>query len=199
METSKAIAGRRSIRKYLDWDVSEDAIRQIIGAGILAPSSKNRQPWRFVVVKGRDAKGGMLAAMKTGMEREERMNSVLPQSRKYVSGAKQTLKVMEQAPVTIFVINPSKKRTQISANLEEQFYQLADAQSIGAAIENMLITAAELGLGTLWNCDIYFAYEEICAWLGTDEQVIAAVSIGYPAENPPQRPRKPLYDVVEWL
>ena len=106
---------------------------------------------------------------------------------------------MEQAPVTLFVINPSKKRTQIPANLEEQFYQLADAQSIGAAIENMLITAAELGLGTLWNCDIYFAYEEICVWLGTEEQVIAAVSIGYPAENPPQRPRKPLNDVVEWL
>jgi nitroreductase len=199
MDAYKAIMERRSIRKYMGRDISEEMIGQIISAAILAPSSKNRQPWRFVVVKGRDAKAKMLAAMRAGIEREQSIRPVLTHSKQYICGARQTLKIMEQAVVTIFAINPSNKWTHIPSNMEEQFYQLADTQSIGAAIENMMITATELGLGSLWNCDIFFAYEEICEWLRTDEQVVAAISIGYPAESPMQRPRKALHEVVEWM
>lgn len=62
----------------------------------------------------------------------------------------------------------------------------------------MLLTATEKGIGSLWICDIYFAYAELCQWLGDDGQLIAALAFGYPDEHPKARPRKKLEDVVEW-
>ncbi|MBQ3584068.1 MAG: nitroreductase family protein [Lachnospiraceae bacterium] len=41
------INSRRSIRKYLDKEVSKEVIEQIIDAARMAPSAKNRQPWKF--------------------------------------------------------------------------------------------------------------------------------------------------------
>ena len=193
-----ALYKRRSIRKYSEREVSEYLIRQLIHAATQAPSSKNRQPWRFVVVRSSSAKSEMIAAMKSGLEREASSPS-LPQSQHYLGGAVHTLKIMEAAPVTIFVINPSCRWNTLPTGMEEQFYRLADTQSIGAAIQNMLVTATALELGTLWNCDIFFAYEEICQWLETDEQVVAAISVGFPAEDPMPRPRKSVDDVTEWL
>jgi len=74
-----------------------------------------------------------------------------------------------------------------------------DIQSIGAAIQNMLLAAQELGLGSLWICDVFIAYEELCHWLGETGELIAAVSFGYADESPPARPRKPMREVVREL
>jgi nitroreductase len=50
MKVFEAIANRRSIRKFKRNPVPEGDIRRILQAGILAPSGKNRQPWKFYVV-----------------------------------------------------------------------------------------------------------------------------------------------------
>ena len=50
---NESIENRRSIRKYQDAPVSRALLEQILRAGNLAPSAKNRQPWRFVVATGR--------------------------------------------------------------------------------------------------------------------------------------------------
>ena len=46
---------------------------------------------------------------------------------------------------------------------------------------------------------MFYAYEELAAWLGQDTQMIAAVSLGYPADNPVIFSRKPLADVTVWF
>ena len=51
MNTIDAIQKRRSIRKFTDQPVPREMIKRILQAGIDAPSAKNRQPWRFVVVQ----------------------------------------------------------------------------------------------------------------------------------------------------
>jgi nitroreductase len=53
MNVLEAIKTRRSIRSYTDKPVSDDAIQTIIGAGMLAPSAGNQQPWHFIVVRDR--------------------------------------------------------------------------------------------------------------------------------------------------
>ena len=50
MNTLDAIAGRRSIRRFKDQAVPRELIERVLAATVLAPSGKNRQPWRFVVV-----------------------------------------------------------------------------------------------------------------------------------------------------
>ena len=65
-------------------------------------------------------------------------------------------------------------------------------------MENMSLAAVENGLGSLWICDIYFAYLELCAWLNCDGELAAAFALGYAGEAPMPRPRKNFDDIVEW-
>lgn len=54
METLEAIRTKRAVRQYRDEPVPEDVLRQILDAGRLAQSSKNTQPWHFLVVRDRE-------------------------------------------------------------------------------------------------------------------------------------------------
>lgn len=192
----EAIKNRRSIRKFKEEEVPRHMIEEIIQSGVLAPSAKNRQPWKFVVVSG-NAKADMVSAMGNGLERE-REHPLLPNVSQYISGASYTLKIMEKAPVTIFIVNPVGVDIHSSLTEEEHIEELCNAQSIGAAIENMILTATELGLGSLWICDTYFAYDELQTYLNTEGELIAALTIGYADEAPNARPRKSMDEVVEW-
>ena len=192
----QSIQQRRSIRKYKSDDVPKEAIEQIIQAGRLAPSSKNRQPWQFIITTGR-AKDESLCAMQRGLEREKNA-PLLPESAQYLSGAEHTLRIMQEAPVIIYIVNPLGLELQRSLTAEERIYEICNVQSVGAAIENMTLTATEQGLGSLWICDIYFAYEELTNWLNVDGQLLAALAVGYADEAPQSRPRKDISDLVEW-
>ena len=190
------IHDRRSIRKFKDAPIPHGDIEKIISAGMQAPSTKNNQPWRFVVVEN-DAKADMLFAMEKGLE-QELLLPKLPDSGRHVSSARHTMSIMAQAPVTIFIINPLNKMECLSHDWESRIFEVANIQSVGACIQNMLLQAVELGYGSLWNCNIYLAYHEISAWLETEQQVVAAVSFGIPNEQPNARPRKGMHELVEW-
>ena len=188
---------RRSIRKYQDKPIPKQDILDIVQSAMKAPSPKNRQPWRFIVVKEKE-KDEMLHAFRQGIFREETGNALLPQSKEYIEGAKYTVKVLEQAPVIVFVVNALGKDLTEERTPEEYVYDICNIQSIGAAIQNMLLTATEKGIGSLWVCDTYFAYPELCRWLNVKGEFLAAVAFGYPDEKPDERPRKRPEDVLEW-
>ncbi len=190
------IKKRRSIRRYKNTPVEREIILDILEAGMLAPSSKNRQPWRFIVVMD-SAKESMLAAMQKGLEREKHA-PLLPESAEYLKAAEHTLEIMAQAPIAIFVINPLGMKLQSPLTPERRIYEICNAQSIGAAMENMTLTATEHGLGSLWICDTYFAYDELKQWLATEGEPVAAMAIGYADEAPAARTRKGLEEIVEW-
>ena len=193
---NESMKNRRSIRKYQDAPVSRALLEQILQAGNLAPSAKNRQPWRFVVATGR-GKAEAVAAMRRGLAREAE-TPLLPGSAQHRQGAAYTAQIMEQAPAVIFAINPLGRDVRAPLSPEERVYEICNAQSLGAALENMALRATELGLGSLWICDIYFAYDELKAWLGGEGEPFAAMAIGYAAEAPRPRPRRALRDIVEW-
>ena len=192
-----AIFDRRSIRKFISTPLAEEDIRDILQSGICEKKKKNRQPWKFVVVQGK-AKEEMIRVFRQGICREENGEALLPQSRAYLSSAKYTVDVMEQAPVILFILNPLGKELFAPLTPEERIYEVCNIQSLSAAIENMLLAAQEKGIGSLWICDIFFAYPELCQWLGQKGELLAAVAFGYAAESPGARPRKSLEEVVEW-
>jgi len=61
MDTLEAIRKRRSIRKYRRDSVPANLVEEIIGAGMMAPSAGNQQPWHFVVVDDRQMLDGIIA------------------------------------------------------------------------------------------------------------------------------------------
>lgn len=170
---------------------------EIIQSGINAPSSKNRQPWKYIVVQSRE-KEEMLEVFRRGISREENERALLPQSRQHISAAKYTVDIMADAPVIVFVVNSLGKSILSELTPEERVYEICNIQSISASIQNMLLSATEKGIGSLWICDIYFAYSELCEWLNSEGQLVAAIALGYPDESPRERPRKSLNDVVVW-
>lgn len=194
----EAIFNRRSIRKYTEQPVSKSIIEEIIRAGMLAPSSKNRQPWHFTVVSG-EAKAEMTRIMRQGIAREKE-RPLIPESAMHIGGVEHTLSIMEQAPVVVFIANTLGVEITDSSVLstDERVGEICNAQSIGAAIENMCLTATELGLGSLWICDTFFAQYELKEWLKIDGELYAALAIGYADEEPSARPRKNMADIVEW-
>ena len=68
--SENAIYDRRSIRKYQDREVPTEYIEQLIDAARMAPSAKNRQPWKYIVYTV-DGKQKLTDAMAKGIEREE--------------------------------------------------------------------------------------------------------------------------------
>lgn len=64
MEVMKAIERRYSVRRYRDRIVEDDVIQKIMEAARLAPSAKNRQEWKFVVVRDRTRKEKMVEVAK---------------------------------------------------------------------------------------------------------------------------------------
>ena len=195
--TIDSISQRRSIRKFSDKAIPQEHIEKILYAAAQAPSAKNRQPWKFIVVTDNE-KSNMLKAIEKGIENEKNNNGLLRNSLRFISGAEYTLTAMGQAPITVFVFNTEENQLWNEATIESKFYDIANIQSIGAAIENMLLVATDLAIGSLWICDVFFAYREICQWLNEKNQLIAAISFGYADENPKPRPRKNLDDIVEW-
>lgn len=192
-----AIYERRSIRKYKDIPIPKQDILDIIESAVKAPSAKNRQPWKFIVVEGTE-KAEMLDAFRKGILREETGEALLPLSKQHIADAKYAVKIIEQSPTVIFVVNSLGKGLLAEHTPEERVYDICNIQSIGAAIENMLLSAAEKGLGSLWICNTYFAYEELTEWLNVEGELLAAVALGYPDEEPKERPRKRIEDVIEW-
>lgn len=150
-----------------------------------------------MVIQGQ-AKADMLRAFRAGIQREKTGRALLPDSSRHLGGAEYTVRIMEQAPVVIFVLNSEGKGMFASLDDEERIYELCNIQSVSAAIENMLLEAADMGIGSLWICDIFFAYEELCGWMDCGDELVAAVAFGYAEESPSPRPRKRLEDVVVW-
>ena len=191
------IYSRRSIRKFKDMPISKEQIEAIIQAGSAAPSAKNRQPWKCIVL-GNQCKEDFLIHMEKGIEREEHSLAFLPKSRSGLPDAKNTLRIMKEAPILIVVINTNGKSPFEQLDTDERFTEICDSLSIGAFIENMLLQAKEMGLGTLWIANTCFAYEELVSYLNMQGQLIGAVALGYTDEHPEKRPRKEWKDIVEF-
>ena len=188
MNTLEVIAARRSIRKFKDIPIPEEIIQAVLTAAIQAPSSKNRQPWRFIVVST-EKRAEMVQIFRHEIEYWKARGRDL-------GSCEQTANVMEQAPVTILVLYPGFIK-QGQPYSEEQLNKVGvDILSIGASIQNMLLAAQHLSLGALWIADVCLASEKLCNWLEEESTVVSAVSLGYADESPGPRQRKPISEVV---
>ena len=172
-QVMSCILERRSVRAYTSEEISEDTIMQLLTAANWAPSGNNIQPWRFSVV----------------------MNN--KKLIKELSSLTIYHKFLETAPCLIAVFLDPKSLDDKVPN----FY-LKHAQSIGAAIQNMLLAAHQLGLGTCWIGEILKNEEQVQKLLGIsdDLQLMAVISIGYSSRNNLKSKRRELSkNIISWL
>ena len=186
MDTLKVISDRRSIREFQNKSIPQETIEAILELTMKAPSGKNRQPWRFVVLQ--DKKKDELVNIMTGVTNYRKLQSL------DIGSCEGSIHAMNQASVVILVFNAF-------SNFEKDYNHyrlLTDTQSIGASIQTMILASQDFGLGTLWICDIFYSESEICSWLNRSDELVAALAIGYANQSPNPRPRQSWRDVTEW-
>lgn len=196
----EAIYKRRSIRHFLQKPIPKEDMDQILEAGMWAPSEKNAQPWKFIVVRGSERKA-MVKRLKEGIMKNRKGEEGAIFGKKYekfIPSAIYTARVLEQAPVIVFVLNT--KGLDLHKDYPKDLYlmELADVQSISAAIQNMCLEAADRHIGSLWTCNVFFAYDELKEWLHEEGEMVAAIAFGYTDKEVRPMPRKPLEEVVEY-
>ena len=181
MDLDQALKGRRSVRSYLEKSVPEEMLRQVIEAATFAPSAKNGQQWRFTVLTG-SAKKGLTDLFRCELEIVSRQIG-----RENMGSSFSSCSIMDKAPVLIMVWNAGEKGWE------------TEVHGVAAAIQNMLLKAYALGLGTVWIGDIFYTLDALQRYLGKPWKLMAAVSLGWPANVPEPRSRKSVDEVTEFL
>lgn len=189
METTAAIAGRRSIRRFKEQDVPAEVLAEVLDAATQAPSAMNRQNWRFVVLSGR-RKDTLVDAMRAQAPLAARLGM-------RAEGFATSVRSMESAPVVVLVFNSGAQPEAGNRSFVDERIRAFDLFSIGAATENLLLRATDLGLGSVCIGWVAVAAEQIARMLGRSEELVVAVALGYPAESPAPRSRRGFEEVIE--
>ncbi len=154
METLDAIRKRCSLKNHLsDRPVEPEKLRAVLQAACLAPSARNLQPWRFVVVQGKEAVQSLVDAAIFG-----------PST------------VIRQAPVIIVVC----ARPGDDVTIDGKEYYLFD---VGLAVENLLLAATDLGLVTHPIASFNEAALKRLLHIPAEFRVVIVTPLAYPLEG----------------
>lgn len=194
MDFFDTVRSRRSIRRFTDQPVREEDLLAMLEAARLAPSPTNTQPWHFIVVRDRgliaDLKDMVIASLKARIDEAESDSR-----RKVLTGRQFYATHIFDAPVVITVLTRPIYASQLDG--EPTFGQ--GIQSVGAAIENLLLAATALGYGGCWVAlPLELAHEEIEAILRIESpwRAVAMLSVGVPAKAPAEIKRKSLEEIT---
>ena len=124
-----------SVTHFLCSQETKEIIEDIIYSATLAPSAKNRQPWKFIVYQGEE-KSKLVDVMHQGIKLEKITHKLMPEWAFAIPDAENTVRVMEEAPCLIVVLNTNQKTPFDSIEDEKRIVEICDSLSIGAAIEN---------------------------------------------------------------
>ncbi len=184
----KVIKERRSHRFYLDKPVEREKLEKLLELAMWAPSAMNRQQWFFVVVGGERLKK-LISTIEKGFDYIlPRLQRFFADNPKVIDLTKRFFKSLGNAPVAIF------------AYYTPTGDDWADVQSVAAAIQNLLLAAHAMGLGTCWMTGPVHVEKEINEALGIEgKKLVAVVTVGYPAKKPPVPPRRDCDKKVVWM
>ncbi|NTU72182.1 MAG: nitroreductase family protein [Coriobacteriia bacterium] len=171
MEFSEVLAKRRSVRHFnTKLDVSDEDIRALIEAAVIAPTAGNIQPWRFTIVRS--------------MEARERLSGALHQ------------RWATSAPVVIVVCVDPRPCYARYGDRGEHLYAIQDT---ALAAHNILMAAVDRGLASCWigafDADAVRGALDIAAPF----EPVAILPVGYSAESAGRPARRPLSEVATWV
>lgn len=188
---------RASHRSFTDQPIERALLERIIGAATRAPSGHNGQPWFFVV---EERAAGVAALAGAVHARISAMVSALPQGEADKLEAFRFYAThFERAPVVVAVFQTDTN--YLVKELQGQFptvvtHEVAVAmeqQSIGAAIQNLLLAAAAAGLGACWmTAPVALAQTQLEALLTPPEghRLVALIPIGHPTKTRRAAPKR---------
>ncbi len=199
MEFFEIVRGRRSVRAFRPEPLAREQIEAVLEAARWAPSPHGRQPWRFVVAQAAATKERLANAM--GAEWRAQLALDGQDAATIEARFRKSRERITGAPA---VIVPCLYLAELDAypDPERQAAETTMAvQSLGCAVQNMLLAAYSMGFDGGWMCAPLFCQGAVRAALGLDAALHphALIPLGYAAKDPVRRPRRPLAElVVAW-
>ena len=196
MNTYESIITRRSTRKYLDKEVSQELLEKIIETGRYAPSGGNSQSNHFLVIQNKQIIDHLVKMVERAFSQLEITENMYRSLQNSINLSKKGGYVFcYNAPVLIIV-----------ANKKDYGNNQADC---ALALENMMLEANELDLGSCYINQLKWLNEDqkILSYLQSlgmneDERVYGSLIVGYPDTNDGKPLRKVLPrkgNEVTWL
>lgn len=183
MEFSQAVIRRRTHYEYSGKGLERDEIFPLLAAAIQAPNHRRNQPWRFVVLEQAGISKFWESA-KVFFEKslEGREPDVIERKRR---------KLEERLP---------KVGAIVYVTYETNEKPLIDQENYAAtccAVQNMMLAAADAGLGSFWSTGAVFSCQEARELLGISETeaFVGAIWLGHPVADP----QPPVYDLESKL
>lgn len=166
-ELLSTLAARRSVRRFLSAPIPDSALSDLSDALVLAPTAGNLESRRFFLVRDAALRAGLSAA---------------------ASGQEFAL----DAPLLVVAC----AHLGSASVYRRRGVELYAPMEVAASIENLLIVAQTLGLGTTWIGE--FDEHEVSRRLGLVPELrpLAIIAVGWPAEQPPPPERLPRNEVV---
>jgi nitroreductase len=189
------IESRRSIRKYKPDPIPRPIIERILSAGMNAPSGKNRQNWRFLVVQGKKRDEYLTYSQKSWLNIKDILKQKLKPS--LYEFTERFFYTLGEAPVLIFCY---------SINTPDEKY-LTSIGSVYMAVQNINLAATAEGLGTCTmgapleiknDVDDFLGVKNWPEYRNNQMELLCGLTLGYPDHTPPRAPRQ-LDDRITWL
>ena len=160
MSIIKVIRERRSVREFLEKDVPDELIMKVLDAARWAPSSKNTQPWEFIIIRDQETKKKLAKLAKFGW-------------------------FIADAPVVIAIVTDPRK----------SYAHIIDGS---CAVQNLMLAAWELGLGTCWIGTMDREKAKELLNIPEELHLLTVIPLGFPEKISKPPPRKPVKDMVHY-
>jgi len=168
MNVFEAILNRKSIRKYKEDPIPEEVLIRVLEAARWAPSGKNLQPWKFIIV------------------REKHLRQKLAVASAYQS-------FMAAAPVIVVACGfPEECYAHMGR------YMKSWPVDVAIALEHLILQAQEEGLGTCWIGSFEEEEVKALLHVPEKVRVLALTPLGYPDQEPALKMRKPLEEIISY-
>ncbi len=192
------VRGRRSVRRLLPDPLPDGVLDAIIEDTLWAPSPHGTQPWRFAVMTRETSRAQLADAMAESWRANLALDGDDPAvMAQRLAGSRRRLL---EAPALVLVCQwlvdldryPDPQRAVAERTMA--------TQSLGAAVQTLLLSTYARGLDAGWMCAPLFCPEVVRDALGLDARLDpqALVAIGYAAADPRRRPRRPPSELIVW-
>ncbi len=191
MSVFETIKRRRSIGKMTAQEPTREQVERLLEAATHAPNHHHVEPWRFFVLAGeaRNELGELMAASlatrlrEAGKISDEQAEAVL---------AKERHKPL-RSPIVIVVAAEHPTQPKVVA--------IENVAAAAAAVQNMLLTAEEMGLAAMWRSGDAAFDPNVKLWLGLapEDAIVAFVYLGYSAIPKLERTPRPAAEKTTWL
>ncbi len=201
MNLQKIIKKRCSTRNYVKKHVRKIDLLKILDAGIWGPSLSGLQPYFFVIVVNKKIKNMICDSLEKKLKRLGVVGRAI-----FVPV---TLTALKSCDVLIAIYNSGRFKSMIKkfsnyvTKVEDNEYlklaEQAEISACSAAVQNMILMAESLGLGTCWLHVPLFCNSKINKLLGMNNKLVACLTIGYSAEETKRSPRLASAEIIKLI